>query len=246
LAKSFYGLIGYPLLQSFSPGYFNEKFQREGIDAEYFTFPLETIDLFPELLKAHPGGLRGINVTIPYKTAVIPFLNELNEDVKKMGAVNCILIKEGKLLGYNTDWVGFHDSLKPLLKPHHKQALILGSGGAAKAVAYALRQLGISYKVVTRGNPDSPMLHYSSVTPALLQEYTLLINTTPLGMAPNEDRAPELPYEALTDKHLLYDVIYNPAETKFLQLGKSQGATIKNGIDMLHLQAEGSWRIWNG
>jgi len=245
LAKSFYGLIGYPILQSFSPGYFNEKFRREGIDAEYSTFPLETIDAFPELLKANPG-LCGMNVTIPYKTAVIPFLDALSDDVQEMGAVNCILLKDGKRIGYNTDWVGFHDSLKPLLKSHHKQALILGSGGAAKAVAYALRKLGITYKVVTRGPADGPMLRYSSITPAVLQQYTLIINTTPLGMAPNEGRAPELPYEALTDQHLLYDVIYNPAETKFLQLGKAQGATIKNGIDMLHLQAEGSWKIWNG
>ncbi len=245
MAKSFYGLTGYPLSHSFSPGYFQEKFLREGIEAIYTAFPLSAIEDFPGLLKMHPE-LNGLNVTIPYKTSVIPFIHELSSDAQAIGAVNCINIKDGVLKGYNTDWTGFRDSLKPLLKPHHQKALVLGNGGAAKAVVYALQQLGITFKVVSRGISSGPFLPYSGITPELLQEYTLLINTTPLGMFPDEDRAAELPYNTLSEKHLLYDLIYNPEQTKFLQLGKEQGAVIKNGLEMLHLQAEESWKIWTG
>ena len=244
MAKSFYGLIGYPLTHSFSPGYFNQKFREEGLDAIYTSYPLPDISLLPALLKEHPQ-LRGLNVTIPYKTAVLPYLDEMNMDVQQMGAANCIRIEEGKLIGYNSDWTAFRDSLQPLLRPEHTQALILGNGGAAKAVAYALRQMGIAYRIVSRGR-DSNTLSYERVTPALLQDHLLLINTTPLGMFPEEDSAPEIPYEALTSRHLLYDLIYNPAATLFLKKGAAQDAITKNGLEMLHLQAEGSWRIWMG
>lgn len=243
MAKSFYGLIGKPLTHSFSPDFFREKFRREGIDAAYTAYPLETIDAFPELLRAHPE-LAGLNVTIPYKTAVIPFLDQVSEAAGKIGAVNCIRIEDGKCLGYNTDWAAFTDSLAPLLKPYHRQALILGNGGAAKAVAFGLQQLNIPFRIVSRGH-DSNALSYRDVTPQLLQTHYLLINTTPLGMYPDEDRMPELPYYQLTSRHLLYDLIYNPAKTKFLQAGEAQGATTCNGLEMLQLQAEASWRIWN-
>lgn len=243
MAKSFYGIIGYPLLQSFSPGYFQEKFLREGIDGRYQAYPLPAIEAFSAFISDH-AELNGLNVTIPYKTAVIPFLDELGDDVKAIGAVNCIAVNNGKLTGYNTDWRGFHDSLKPLLQPHHRKALILGNGGAAKAVGYALAQLGIEFEVVSRGNSGGPFLNYEQVAPSLLQDHTLVINTTPLGMVPHEDRAPELPYKALSDRHLLYDLVYNPAETLFLRYGREQGAATKNGLEMLHLQAEGSWKIW--
>lgn len=171
-------------------------------------------------------------------------MGSLNADAAAIGAVNCIHILPEGMVGFNTDWLGFRDSLRPLLQLHHKKgALVFGSGGAAKAVVYTLKQLGIPFRVVSRG--DRQFLTYSQVTPALLSDTFLLINTTPLGMTPDEERAPEIPYECLTPKHLLYDLIYNPAETKFLRLGKEQGAIIKNGGEMLHLQAEASWAIWN-
>ena len=244
MAKSFYGLIGKPLTHSFSPAYFREKFERAQIEADYTAYTLNTIEDLPRLLKDHPE-LQGLNVTIPYKTAVIPYLQALSKEAEYIGAVNCITIRNGKLTGHNTDWLGFRDSLKPLLKSHHTQALLIGNGGAAKAVAYTLRQLGLKYRIVSRGN-DSNSLSYKEITPGLLQEYTVLINTTPLGMYPDEDRAPELPYDHLTDRHLLYDLIYNPAETLFLKHGASRGAAIKNGLEMLERQAEASWDIWQG
>lgn len=243
MTKLLFGLIGYPLSHSYSPSWFHEKFLREGIDAIYQAFPLQSIDEFPAWLLQHPD-ISGLNVTIPHKTAVIPFLDHLDESAKAIGAVNCIAFENGKRMGYNTDWCGFRDSLQPLLTIHHKKALILGSGGAAKAVAYALQQLGIPFKVVSRGQPDGPFLDYDAITPALLKEFRLIINTTPLGMAPQENSKPEIPYHSLTDRHLLYDLIYNPAETEFLKLGKANGAAIKNGLEMLHLQAEASWKIW--
>lgn len=238
-----YGITGWPLTHSFSPDYFSEKFRREGINATYSAFPLQTVDELPGLIAAHPQ-LHGLNVTIPYKTAVLPFMDRLSADAAAIGAVNCIRIGAAGLEGHNTDWQGFRDSLKPLLKRPHRKALVFGSGGAAKAVVYALKQLGITFRVVSRG--DRQFLSYGQVTPALLAETFLLINTTPLGMALDRDRSPEIPYESLTPDHLLYDLIYNPDETKFLRLGKEKGATVKNGLEMLHLQAEASWKIWNG
>lgn len=242
LAKLFYGIIGWPLTQTFSPDYFNKKFAGLGIDASYLKLPIEHIADFPSLLRPYPS-LRGLNVTIPHKTAVIPFLDTLSEAARAMGAVNCIDIRQGQLTGHNTDWSGFLHSLQPLLKPHHRHALILGTGGASRAIAYALQQLDIDYRLVSR-TASGTALNYSELTPAVMNEYTLIINTTPLGMIPNEYKTPELPYHLLSARHLLYDIVYTEAYTPFLKLGADRGATVKNGLEMLHLQAEGSWQIW--
>jgi len=239
-----YGIIGYPLLTTFSPDYFREKFRALQLDDTYEKFPLEKIgDLVP-LLERYPG-LKGLNVTLPYKQTVIPFLHELDDTARKIGAVNTIHIgSDRRLTGYNTDVTGFRNSLMPLLQPHHNQALILGTGGASKAVAYALQQLRLPFRLVSRA--DGPgSLSYSELSPGLIGEYTLIINTTPLGMRPYEGMAPELPYEALGSRHLLYDLVYTPPETPFLREGKMRGAAIKNGYDMLTGQAEASWEIWS-
>lgn len=237
-----YGLIGFPLSHSFSPKWFSEKFAAEGIDATYKAFPLENIESINDLLANYP--LKGLNVTIPYKTGVIDFLDELSPEVGTIGAVNCIDIRNGKRKGYNTDIIGFEQSLTPLLQPHHAKALVLGTGGAAKAVNYVLDKLGIERQSVSR-NKTETTLTYQDLTEEIISSHTLIINTTPLGMPPNEDDAPPIPYNHITEKHLLYDLIYNPEETKFLQLGKQQRATTKNGHEMLILQAEASWNIWN-
>lgn len=238
-----YGLIGYPLAHSFSPGYFAEKFQRENIDAEYTAFPLPAIEDFPRLLSMRPG-IRGLNVTIPYKQAVIPYLADTDEVAKAIGAVNCIDIRSGIAKGYNTDVLGFEQSLVPLLQPQHTHALVLGTGGASLAVCYVLKKLGISFQNVSR-NKKPGVLSYNDLTEEIIFMHPLIINTTPLGMQPHTDECPALPYNAISSNHLLYDLIYNPAETRFLSLGKAQGAAIKNGLEMLHLQAEASWHIWN-
>jgi shikimate dehydrogenase len=238
-----YGLIGYPLAHSFSPGYFAEKFLREGINAEYTPFPLPTIQDFPRLLTANPG-IRGLNVTIPYKQAVIPYMDDMDDAAKMISAVNCIDIRNGTIKGYNTDVTGFEQSLKPLLQQQHTNALILGTGGASLAVKYVLGKLGIAFKTISRKRGDS-VWSYDDISAEIIAGHTLIINTTPLGMHPHPDAYPHLPYKAINSSHLLYDLIYNPAETQFLSLGKAQGATIKNGLEMLHLQAEASWHIWN-
>lgn len=238
-----YGIIGYPLLQTFSPDYFNTKFERLGLQECYHKLPLAAIGELEDVLRTHPE-LKGLNVTIPYKEAVIPFLHELHDTAREIGAVNTIRITNGKLKGYNTDVIGFRDSLQPLLQPQHKQALILGTGGAAKAVAYALTQLNISYRFVSR-IPAAGALSYTLLGPDTIAEYLLIINTTPLGMTPDINSAPAIPYQYLTSSHLLYDLIYSPAETLFLLKGKESGATIKNGYDMLIGQAEAAWKIWN-
>lgn len=238
-----YGIIGYPLTHSFSPAYFATKFASGHIDASYTAFPLSSINDLPALLHDNPK-LRGLNVTIPYKESVIAFLDETDEEAKKVGAVNCISITQGKTKGYNTDMIGFRQSLLPLLQPHHGQALILGTGGASRAVAHVLDTLGIVYKKVSR-TPAAGILSYNAVSPEMIATNTLIINTTPMGMAPNKDAYPPIDYAATSDKHLLYDLIYNPAETKFLSLGRQHGAQIKNGLEMLHIQAEASWDIWN-
>jgi shikimate dehydrogenase len=243
LAKSFYGIIGWPLTQTFSPGYFNQKFADLGIDAVYGKFPIEHIEAFPTLLQSQPA-LRGLNVTIPHKTAVIPYMDALSDDARAMGAVNCIDIRSGKLTGHNTDWYGFLHSLQPLLQPHHLQALILGTGGAAKAIIYALDQLGIRHQLVSR-TAQAGRLTYEALNEEVMAQYSLIINTTPLGMIPNEHKAPPIPYHLLSAGHLLYDIVYTEAYTPFLQLGADKGAAVKNGLEMLHLQAEGSWQIWN-
>lgn len=243
-----FGLIGYPLSHSFSKKFFSEKFETEKIaDCKYELYPIVHADEIKELIANHTS-LCGLNVTIPHKVNVLPFLNEVDEAAAQIGAVNCISIKQtGErpfLKGYNTDAYGFAESLKPMLEKHHQKALIFGDGGAAKAVKYVLSQLGIAYLSVVR-NPAPNAILYSAITPALLSEYTVLINTTPLGMLPNLDSYPVIPYQHVTNQHLAYDLVYNPEETVFLAKVKAQGGKIKNGLEMLYFQAERSWEIWN-
>lgn len=239
-----FGLIGYPLSHSFSKGYFAEKFAKENIvDCKYDVFPLEKIEDFVELCN-DKKNLIGLNVTIPYKEKIIPFLDELDETAANIGAVNTIKFSNGKKIGYNSDAYGFEMSLIPLLKQHHTKALILGTGGASKAVEYVLRKLGISFQYVSR-NKNEKAISYEEVNELIIHNSKLIINTTPIGMYPNVNNAPEIPYNVITDKHLLYDLIYNPEETLFLKKGKEKGAQTKNGLEMLYLQAERSWEIWN-
>ncbi|WP_316819667.1 shikimate dehydrogenase [Pedobacter gandavensis] len=243
-----FGLIGYPLSHSFSKKHFSEKFLKEEItDCGYELYPMENISSFPELIVADEEIL-GINVTIPHKVGVMAYLNDLDEAAAEIGAVNCVDIRRvnGKavLKGFNTDAYGFEASLVPFLKSHHTKALVFGDGGAAKAVKYVLNKLGISFLVVTRKPAEGTIL-YEAVDEKLLQEYTVLINTTPLGMSPNVDSCPPIPYESITEKHLAYDLVYNPELTKFLEQSAASGAAIKNGLEMLYLQAERSWYIWN-
>ncbi|MEH3113650.1 shikimate dehydrogenase family protein [Pedobacter terrae] len=243
-----YGLIGYPLSHSFSKKYFTEKFQNEGIiNHQYELFPIADIKSLADLLVENPS-LCGLNVTIPHKVNVLCYLNEVDEAAEKIGAVNCISIKnfEGEtyLKGYNTDAYGFEESLKPMLGPQHTKALVLGDGGAAKAVKYVLEKLDIQYQVVVR-TPAPNAILYSEITPQILSSHQLLINTTPLGMAPNIDTFPEIEYNLLGPGHLAYDLVYNPLETAFLAKAAEQGATIKNGLEMLYKQAEKAWSVWN-
>ncbi len=244
-----YGLIGYPLKHSFSISYFNEKFQSENIDAEYVNFEIPSIEDFMEVVEENPN-LRGLNVTIPYKEQVIPYLDELDKDTAKIGAVNVIkIIPQGKgnvkLVGYNSDIVGFTRSIEPLLQSHHVKALILGTGGASKAVFHGLANLGIKATFVSRTKKSNDILTYQELTPEIMQEHTVIVNTTPLGMYPNVDACPDIPYDQLTPNHLLYDLLYNPHETLFMKKGMERGATVKNGLEMLLLQAFVSWEIWN-
>ena len=238
-----FGLIGKALTHSFSPRYFHERFAAEQLDLHYQAFPLESIDLLPALLKEQTQ-LQGLNVTIPYKTAVIPYLDGISEAARHIGAVNCIRIQEGRLYGHNTDVYGFTESLRPLLQPNQQQALILGNGGSAKAVKAGLQALSIPYRVVSRS--DTADYSYAQLNPALIADYTLIINTTPLGMFPDTASAADIPYAGIGSRHLLYDLIYNPEETTFLQRGRAQGAATKNGSEMLRLQAERSWDLWTG
>jgi shikimate dehydrogenase len=235
-----YGLIGYPLTHSFSPDYFREKFEKEGIDAVYEAFSLEQISELPALLESHPR-LRGLNVTTPYKQAVVTYMRSISEDVAAIGAVNCISIEDGELVGHNTDWIGFRDSLIPLLTPRLWPALVLGNGGASQAVQYALEQLGIAFTIVSRSKGEG-VLAYEEVSADVLERHPIIINTTTLGTL--GERKPEIPYEQVSEGHLLYDLVYNPALTPFLKEGLAKGATVKNGMEMLRLQAEASWNIW--
>jgi shikimate dehydrogenase len=240
-----FGLIGYPLSHSFSKKYFTEKFRRENIaNCIYENFPLENISEFPALIQQH-ADLCGLNVTIPHKEKVIPFLSAQSDVVKAIGACNCIKIENGVLTGYNTDVTGFEESLKPLLQPFHTKALVLGTGGAAKAVHYVLQKLGIEFFEISRTPAGERQLSYQQIDEAVIKEHLLIINTSPLGMYPKIDECPAIPYQALTAKHYLFDLVYNPAKTLFLQKGEQQGAAIKNGHDMLIIQAEESWRIWS-
>jgi shikimate dehydrogenase len=240
-----FGLLGQNINYSFSRGYFTEKFKKENlIGYTYENFDIPSIESFLNIIKNY-DHLRGMNVTIPYKEAVLPFLDHLSKKASKIGAVNTIKItKKGKLKGYNTDYYGFKKSLEPLLETHHKKALILGTGGASKAVAFALKELGIEYAFVSRKTNES-MIGYNQINDLIFDEYQIVINSTPLGTSPNTEVYPEIPYEYFTKKHIAYDLIYNPAETQFLKKAQQQGATTKNGLDMLILQAEKAWKIWN-
>ena len=242
-----YGLIGYPLRHSFSIGYFNEKFRAEGINAEYVNFEIPSITEFTGIIAENPN-LNGLNVTIPYKEQVIPYLDELDKDTAAIGAVNVIKIvhKKGKvkLIGYNSDIIGFTQSIEPLLQPHHKKALILGAGGAAKSIFHGLKNLGIAGTYISRV-PHKDMLTYADITPEIMEEHTVIINCTPVGMYPKVNECPDIPYELLTPNHLLYDLLYNPNITLFMKKGEAQGAVTKNGLEMLLLQAFAAWDIWN-
>ena len=273
-----YGLIGYPLGHSFSRKFFTEKFEKEGIDAQYLNFEIPSIEEFPEIIKNNPE-LRGLNVTIPYKQQVMQYLDEISEEAKAIGAVNVVRIERpspqpspimgretmrnagnkpdglpikgdmseglrGSLIGYNSDVIGFLESIKPLLKPHHKKALILGTGGASKAIRYGLeKKLGMKTLFVSRSAREG-MITYEEVTAEVLKEYEVIVNCSPVGMYPHVDECPALPYEAMNENNLLYDLVYNPLETLFMKKGAEQGATVKNGLEMLHLQAIASWKFW--
>ena len=241
-----YGIIGRPLGHSFSPGFFNEKFQNEHIDAVYEKYELQTAAALFEVLAANPE-LKGLNVTIPYKEKVMEMLDEVSEEARAIGAVNVIKVTHNgntvNTKGYNSDVIGFERSIEPLLMPYHKRALILGTGGASKAVEYALRRLGLETVKVSRYERPGTIT-YQQLTPEVVHDYNVIVNCTPVGMYPNVDVCPQLPYEALDRHNLLYDLIYNPDETLFLKRGKQQGAVTKNGLEMLLLQAYASWEFW--
>ena len=240
-----YGLLGYPLGHSFSRKFFTEKFAREGIDAEYINFELPSLDGYRELLRAHPN-LRGHNVTIPYKQQIIPLLHHLSPEAAAIGAVNVVKVTaEGQLIGYNSDVIGFTQSIRPLLQPYHKRALILGTGGASKAIYYGLKEkLGMEEILFVSRRPAPSVLTYTALTPSLINDYPVIINCTPCGMYPQVDESPNLPYEAMTPRNLLYDLVYNPETTRFMQRGAARGAVVKNGLEMLVLQAKASWAFW--
>jgi len=240
-----FGLIGKNIAYSFSKKYFTEKFADGNLlDCAYVNFDIQSIEAFPQLLTDNPQ-LKGLNVTIPYKEAVIPYLDQLSDKAAKIGAVNVIrFTKKGNLKGYNSDYYGFMKSLEPLLQPHHQKALILGTGGAAKAVAFALKQLGILYTFVSREEKEN-VIDYERINATTFDNYHIIINCTPLGTSPNTEAFPPIPFEFFTHKHIAFDLIYNPEETLFLKKAKQQGAITKNGYEMLVLQAEKAWKIWN-
>ncbi len=242
-----YGLIGYPLGHSFSMGYFNEKFKNEAINAVYENFEIPDIQDITTVIGSNPD-LAGFNVTIPYKEKVMDYLDYIAPEAAEIGAVNVVKVthngERAVLKGFNSDVVGFVNSIKPLLRPLHKKALVLGTGGASKAVEYGLRKLGLETIKVSRTEKDNTIT-YGQVTPELLSEYKVIVNCTPCGMAPHFDECPNLPYDSIDDSFLLYDLIYNPEETLFLRKGKEKDATVKNGLEMLLLQAEQGWNIWN-
>ncbi len=233
-----FGIIGFPLLHSFSAKYFNERFATEKIEAEYSLYPMK--ELTNERMNDLLNSLDGMNVTMPYKQAIIPYLEQLDETAEAVGAVNVV----HKRVGYNTDCIGFMESIRPLLGENDHKALVLGTGGASKAVCYGLKKLGLSPTLVSR-TPKEGMLGYDQLTEELMNKYTVIVNCTPLGMAPEENTYPAIPYEWISARHLLFDCVYNPEETLFLQKGKAQGARIKNGMEMLFGQAKAAWKIWN-
>lgn len=248
-----FGLIGYPLGHSFSRKYFGEKFAKEGIDAEYINFEIPDALMLDDVVSSNPE-LQGLNCTIPHKQAIMPLMDELDPVAREIGAVNVIKIvrsntegsKGYRLIGHNSDIIGFTDSIRPLLHSHHTRALVLGTGGASRAICVALRHLGIEWKYVSR-TPREGQYTYSDLHehPEIMDEYTIIVNCSPLGMFPKNDTCPDLPYERLTERHLLYDLIYNPETTLFMQKGMEHSATVKNGMEMLILQAIASWEIWN-
>ena len=238
-----YGLIGFPLGHSFSRGFFTEKFAREGIDAEYVNFEIPDASMLLDVIRDNPE-LRGLNVTLPHKQAVIPLLDELSDEAREIGAVNVIRIRDGRLKGFNSDIIGFMDSLRPLLRPHHRRALVLGSGGASKAVWAGLLRLGLEPMQVSRKAGDG-VLSYEMLTPEVMADCTVVVNCSPVGMFPHVDECPAIPYELLSGRHLLYDLVYNPLDTLFMQRGRERGATVKNGLEMLRLQALASWKFWH-
>ena len=241
-----YGLIGYPLGHSFSKQYFAEKFEREGLsDCFYEAFPISSIDHFSALIKENPN-LKGLNVTIPYKEQVLKFVTQLTAEVKYIGAANCIKINGDQLVAFNTDIIGFEQSFCKLLQHHHTKALVLGTGGASKAVQFVLRKLGIEFLVVTRtANLKDGYINYTMIDEEIMEKYLIIINCSPVGMSPNENASPAIPYHFINSTHYLYDLIYKPSKTLFLQQGEDKGAVIQNGYEMLLIQAEASWKIWN-
>lgn len=245
MKERIFGLVGRNISYSFSAGYFKKKFEKLKIESvSYRNFDIDEIDELPYILK-NTKGIKGLNVTIPYKEEILPLLDKLSKNAKIIGAVNTITVsKKGKLKGYNTDYFGFKKSLKPLLKKHHEKALILGTGGAAKAVAFALRKMKIEYDFVSRSGNEE-LFGYADLTEDVFSEYHIIINTTPVGTFPNVDECPELDYSLFTKKHIAYDLVYNPEETKFLRLAKENGAKTMNGYKMLVYQAERAWKIWN-
>lgn len=240
------GIIGYPLSHSFSKKYFTEKFDKEKIKNYSFqNFELTAITQLPNILIKHPN-LIGFAITIPYKQTIIPYLHCVAKNVQAMQACNCVKIVQGKLYGFNTDVVGFQKSLQPLLQKHHTKALILGTGGASQAVAYVLKQLNIQFLFVTRNKLlQENQIPYNSLNESIIQEHLLIINASPVGTFPNVTEAPEIPYQFLTSNHYCFDLVYNPPLTMFLSLAQQQKAIIKNGFDMLAIQAEENWKIWN-
>lgn len=240
-----FGLIGKSLSHSFSGDYFKSLFEKECVfNTEYNLYELADISEIVELLKSNPD-IEGFNVTIPFKEAIIPYLHSSDEIVKEIGACNCVKIIRDKLYGYNTDVYGFTQSLLPLIEPKHHKAVILGNGGAAKSVTYSLEQLSIDYQIVARNPKKESEIRWDLATNDIFKEANIIINTTPIGMFPNIDNYPELPYELLNRFHLVYDLIYNPEETLFLKKAKEQNSVTKNGLEMLELQADRSWEIWN-
>lgn len=243
-----YGLIGYPLSHSFSRRFFTAYFADHAIEAEYLNFEISDISLLPDVIRQHPG-LIGFNVTIPYKEAVIPYLDSCDPNAAAIKAVNTVKVDRSdgtiRLKGFNTDLTGFRESLLPLLKPHHQKALVLGTGGASKAIVVALNGLSIETRLVSREARPGISMDYSQLTREVMEEFTVVVNTTPLGTYPKTEGFPEIPYEYLGKNHLLFDLVYNPPVTQFLQKGADHGATIKNGEEMLRLQALAAWKIWN-
>ena len=245
MANKIYGLIGAKLGHSFSKDFFSKKFAKEGISAEYRNFEIDNIEKFSDIIEY---GVYGLNITIPYKEQVIDFLDKIDPIAEKIGAVNVVKIVRNadnlETIGYNSDIVGFTESIRPLIENHHKKALILGTGGASKAVIEGLKLMNVKSQLVSRTKRPNTIT-YSELSSNLLEEYTIIVNTTPLGMFPNTDSFPDIPYEFLSNKHLCYDLTYNPEETRFLKLSRDNGAKTKNGLEMLILQALESWRIWN-